>query len=71
MADTVFARITGHGLDAARARFTAQARLIVMLVKAAAMQPQQEPELRANLTALVLRTIDRTLDEVVASALKG
>lgn len=68
---TVFARITGHGLDTARARFTAQARLIVMLVKAAAMHPQHEHEPRANLTALLLRTIDRTLDEVVASALKG
>lgn len=67
----VFARITGMSDTECRIRFTAQAKLIVMLVKAAAMQPDHEPALRANLSALLLRTIDRTLDEVVASALKG
>ena len=67
----VFARITGLAIADAQTRFRAQATLIVMLVKAAAMQPAKEPELRGNLSALILRTIDRTLDEVVASALKG
>ena len=67
----VFARITGLTMAEAHTRFRAQATLIVMLVKAAAMQPAQDAETRSNLSALILRTIDRTLDEVVASALKG
>lgn len=67
----VFARITGLPLAEAHSRFRAQATLIVMLVKAAAMQPAQEPETRSHLSALILRTIDRTLGEVVASAVKG
>lgn len=67
----VFARITGLPEDAAHRRFLSQATMIVMLVKGSAMHCTQDPEERTNLSALILRTIDRTLDEVVASDVKG
>lgn len=68
---TVFARITGISLQDAAARFQSHADLIVMLVKSAAMQSARETHQRADLSALILRTIDRTLDEVVSTAVKG
>lgn len=68
---TVFARITGLPRDEATRRFSAHASLIVMMVKATAMHRGRNPDTRADLSALILRIIDRTLDEVVGDALKG
>lgn len=67
----VFARITGlPPADCAR-RFQAHAVFLIMLVKASASHPGQDAVQRANLTDLILRTIDRTIDDVVAEASKG
>lgn len=65
----VFALVTGLSETEARARFSAEAELIVLLVKAAAMQgPSGRPD-RGHLTDLILRIIDQTLDAIAASAL--
>lgn len=78
---TVFGRLAGLPAAEAAARFHAHATLIVMLVKAAAMHSARDDsahqgdaatdDRRADLTNLILRTIDRTLGEIVASVAKG
>lgn len=67
----IFAQITGLSQDVCESRFQPHALLLIMLVKAAATRPEQDATQRAHLTALIQRTIDRTLDDVVAEASKG
>lgn len=67
----VFAHVTGLSRDEALARFSPHGMLIVMLVKASAVQPGQSTETRQNLTDLILRMIDHTLSEITAPASKG
>jgi AcrR family transcriptional regulator len=61
---TIFARATGRSPEDARRRWSAQAQLLVLLVKGINMQCAARGEGREHLTDLVLRTIDRTLDEI-------
>jgi AcrR family transcriptional regulator len=68
---SVFAHATGLPVDEAQRRYNSHALLLVMLVKASAMHPGQPGINRENLSALVLRTVDRTLDEVASDAAKG
>ncbi len=67
----VFAAVTGLPLPEVRTRFTAHATFIVLLVKSGAMMAPQENQARADLNALILRTIDQTLDDVASARLKG
>jgi AcrR family transcriptional regulator len=66
----VFALATGVPHAVALGHWRAQAQLIVMLVKASAMQRPDHPNL-TDLKALVMRTIDQTLNEISQSAAKG
>ena len=66
-----FALATGLVADEAARRYADHARLIVMLVKAAGMHHPDPSERGAMLTALIVRTIDRTLDEIASDAAKG
>lgn len=68
---SVFARFTGLAPDAARNRFGAHAALIVMMVKASGMRSRDGTQTQADLTNLILRTIERTLDEITSDAPKG
>lgn len=66
----VFAQATHTAIEEARSRWSSHARLIVMLVKSCAMQ---RPDLAdaAELERLVLRMIDRTLEDISLIASKG
>jgi hypothetical protein len=67
---TVFAAVTGLPETVAAQRYVGHARLIVMLVKASDMRipgPQTE---ESDLNELILRTIDKTLDEIATDAVK-
>lgn len=64
---TVFARATGVTNEEAVARWSAHAHLLVMMVKACSMQRPDSP-IAPELTQLVLRNINRTLDEIAMSA---
>jgi AcrR family transcriptional regulator len=66
-----FARITGIPPDDCARRFEGHARLIIMLVKATLCDTGHTEGARADLTDLVLRNIDRTLDDVVADVSRG
>lgn len=61
----VFARMTGLPPAEAETRFSAEARFIVMLVKAAAMRKRAEPD--PALDALILKTIDSTLSAIAGT----
>ena len=52
--------------DATVQRYGAHARFIVMMVKAAAMRKRDAPD--PDLTALILRSIDATLSEILDAA---
>ena len=67
----VFASITGLALEQVQQRFYAHAAFIVLLVKSATMMAPQENQARADLNALILRTIDQTLEEVASARVKG
>lgn len=67
----VFAQITGLPHAECARRFRAHALLLIMLVKATATRPSHDEGESAHLTDLILRTIDRTLDDIVAEASKG
>lgn len=67
---TIFATATGVSVPEAERRWMAHAYLIVMMVKACAMQRPEMP-INHDLTQLVLRNINRTLDEIALSAPKG
>ncbi|MFZ1470478.1 MAG: helix-turn-helix domain-containing protein [Paracoccaceae bacterium] len=62
---SVFARLTGLSSAACAKRFGAHARMIVLLVKASAMRQPVAPD--PELTALVLRSIETTLTEILAA----
>lgn len=66
----VFAHATQISPQEATRRWSTHARLIVMLVKACAMQRPDLPD-GDDLQRLVLRTIDLTLEEISLSAPKG
>lgn len=61
---TIFARATGRSEDDARQRWSAQAQMMVLLVKGINMQCAAQTQGREHLTELVLRTINRMLDEI-------
>lgn len=68
---TIFSHAAGVTVAEAQSRWTAHAHLLVMMVKACAMQRPDNPT-TADLTRLVLRNINRTLDDIATSAaLKG
>ena len=68
---TIFSRASKLPVAEAQARWTAHAHLLVMLVKSCAMQPPDNPT-TADLTRLVLRNINRTLDDIATyAAAKG
>ncbi len=60
----VFARVTGRPRAEAEARYRGHTSLVMLLVKASAMCPPSSATPLTDLNALVLRTIDRTLDEI-------
>ena len=62
---TVFARATGLGPDECLHRFGAQAKFLMMMIKAAATRAQGAED--DALKCLILRCIDRTLDEIAAT----
>jgi AcrR family transcriptional regulator len=61
---SVFARVTGVTNAQAEDRYAAHARLIMMLVKATAMESSQLGRAHNELISLVARIVDRTLDEI-------
>jgi AcrR family transcriptional regulator len=67
----VFGKVTGRAPAEAEARYAGHAALVVMLVKASAMCAPTRGTPVAELNALVLRTIMRTLDDVETDAMKG
>ena len=60
----VFAITSGLPLAEVAERFASHASLVVMMVKASAMQACKTGQRPADLTALVLSTINRTLDDI-------
>ncbi|WP_103334907.1 TetR/AcrR family transcriptional regulator [Pseudotabrizicola formosa] len=67
----IFAHTAKVPVAEAQSRWTAHAHLLVMMVKACAMQPPENPT-TADLTRLVLRNINRTLDDIATlAAAKG
>ncbi|MDO9639147.1 MAG: helix-turn-helix domain-containing protein [Pseudotabrizicola sp.] len=64
---TIFAQAAKVTVAEAESRWTAHAHLLVMMVKACGMQPVDNPT-TADLTRLVLRNINRTLDDIATSA---
>jgi AcrR family transcriptional regulator len=67
---TLFARATGQPLSVAKQLWTAHARFLVILVKAGSSQGRDSPE-TDDVTRLVLRNINLTLDEISMTAQKG
>jgi AcrR family transcriptional regulator len=63
----IFAQAASVSVAEAQSRWTAHAHLLVMLVKACAMQPADTPVI-SDLTRLVMRTINRTLDDIATFA---
>lgn len=62
----LFAAATGQSPEACRQRFGAHAQFVVLMIKAAATR---NPGNRSpDLDALILRGIDATLDEIIASS---
>lgn len=68
---TVFAMTSGLTVAESAERFAGHASLVVLMVKASAMQACGGGQKPAELTALVLRTINRTLDEIPQTNQKG
>lgn len=66
----VFARATRRTWEEAQRQWSSHARLIVMLVKSCAMY-RSDPSDGEKLEALVLRTINRTLDDITPVAARG
>jgi AcrR family transcriptional regulator len=67
----VFARVKGIAFEEAQAAYGPHARMLVMMVKASAMHPSPTPEEQIPLTALMIRTVNRILDEIVSDDVKG
>ena len=68
---TVFSITSGLSLADTVKRYSGHAALVVLMVKSSAMQACIAGAQRADLTALVLRTINQTLDEIPQKTLKG
>lgn len=68
---TVFSITSGLPLAEVIDRFAAHATLVMLMVKASAMQACATGRPQAELTELVLRTINQTLDEIPQKTLKG
>lgn len=68
---SVFSRATGLPMAETERRFAAHAAFIVLLVSARAHQAPERRTGADELTAMVLRTINATLDEVARSEAKG
>lgn len=68
---TVFSLTSGLALPETVKQFGGHAALVVLMVKASAMQACTTGAHRSDLTALVLRTINQTLDEIPLKMLKG
>ena len=68
---TVFSLTSGLTLAETVQRFAGHASLVVLMVKASAMQACTSGANRADLTTLVLRTINQTLDEIPKMIPKG
>jgi hypothetical protein len=62
----VFARLSGLPTEACKQRFSAHARFMILLIKASATGKSFESD--PDLQALVLRSIETTLAEVMAAA---
>ncbi len=67
----VFARATGLSETEAAHRFGAHAAYLILLFKSATMLSSQPPALREDLLALILRTMDQTLDFIADTRPKG
>lgn len=66
---TVFARATGVEVETALKRWVAHAQMIIVLVKSSTVScTYQDPS--PEMSALLVRTIDRTLSEISDSVLK-
>ena len=68
---TVFSISSGLPLTDVIDRYAAHASFVVMMVMASSMQACDPGKQNADLTALVLRTINQTLDEIPQMTLKG
>ena len=68
---TVFALTSGLPLADVVQRFSAHATLVMLMVKASAMQACATGRPQAELTELVLRTINQTLNEIPQKSQKG
>ena len=68
---SVFAAETGLSPAEAMVRFLAQATYIVILVKSAAMIGPDMGALQKDLTDLIIRTINQTLDDIAGTCVKG
>ena len=68
---TVFSISSGLPLTDVIDRYAAHASFVVMMVMASSMQACDAGKQNADLTALVLRTINQTLDEIPQMTLKG
>lgn len=69
---TVFAAVTGQPFAEAQRRYGSHASLILMMVQASGMRfPDEGASEERDLDELILRTIDRTLDEIASDASKG
>ena len=67
----VFSITSGLPLAEVTHRFSAHGSLVKMMVMASAMQACDAGDVQVDLTALVLRTINQTLDEIPQMPLKG
>jgi AcrR family transcriptional regulator len=67
----VFARVLGISEEDAQQSYSAHATLLVMMIKASAMQRSANPQEREHLTSLTIRTVNRILDEIVGTDVKG
>jgi AcrR family transcriptional regulator len=66
----VFARVTGLPMEVAAARYSAHVALLMLLIKGSATCMAGANRPPKDLTALILRTIDRTLAEIELDAAK-
>lgn len=62
----VFARLSGMSLETCQQRFGSHARFIVLLIKAASTRTDPAPD--PDLDALILQSVYRVLDDILASA---
>jgi AcrR family transcriptional regulator len=67
---TVFSIVSGLPLAEVVERYAAHASFVVMMVMASSMQTCGAGKQQTDLTALVIRTINQTLDEIPQSTLK-